>query len=204
MSKFVLVCLSFMAGVLTTLAVLGFGRISAQAPPPAQRPNPNQALSPSPLVPDTDPDGKPRGIWSQITMSNIVGIRPLQNLEDIPKFDPLNSRPILKNGYFSKEVQVLDGLDCRTCTFDNANLVYGGGPFNLENTQFTGQVSLQFVGAAANTIGMMKLTGLLKEEEAAIPQPEINKPVVETTIIKRQKAAPKVGFGTPYMGKMKR
>jgi len=198
MSRFALVCLSFLAGVLTTLAVLGIGPIFAQTASPSQTP-------PSPTVPDTDPNGKPRAVWNQFTISDVQGgfVDVLGLRGSIPTFPALNTRPIVKNSYFSREPQILDGLDCRTCTFDNANLVYGGGPFNFEATQFTGQVSIQFVGAAANTIGMLKLTGLLKEPNAPIQQPETDKPVPSTTVVKRQHTAPKVSFGAPYLGKMK-
>ena len=57
---------------------------------------------------------------------------------------------------FTGEKVTLDGNNYDECNFRNAKLVYGGGPPpNLIRCNFTGS-SLDFDGAAANTISLLK------------------------------------------------
>jgi hypothetical protein len=193
MSKIVIACISFAAGVIITIGALRIEVVLAQS---------------SERIPDTDPEGHRRPVLDHIgivgppgSVSAGTGVgMGMAGLEDIPKFEPLTTRPIFKNSTFTDEGQVLDGLDCRSCAFKDARLVYGGGPFNLEDARFSGKVSLQLTGAAANTVAMLKFVGLLEQPNAPIVQPQNNKPIERQSPIRR-KPNHSIDFGPPFVGR---
>ena len=65
----------------------------------------------------------------------------------------------------------LDGVVSDTEVFRNAKLRYGGGAFILKNTTVQGQIQVEFIGAAANTVTLMEWLGMVGCPAAA-PQPE--------------------------------
>jgi hypothetical protein len=185
MSKRWIACISFTLGIITALGTM---RVEAAL-----------AQSRDGRVPNTDPLGNGRAIVDGFAVVDGAADM-LGGVRDVPRFEPLNTRPIFMRMLFARNFQVLDGLDCRTCDFQDAHLIYAGGPFNLEGAHFSGNMSLQFIGAAANTISMLNLLGLLQESNAEIVQPQNNKPIERTAPVKRQSTAP-IDFGAPYIGR---
>ena len=79
--------------------------------------------------------------------------------------------------------QILDGLICDECTFKDSKFVYAGGAFSLKNVSFSGETSIEFTGAAANTLVMLRFLDAMKAGQR--PQPVNPKvPIVETAQLK--------------------
>ena len=79
--------------------------------------------------------------------------------------------------------QILDGMICDECTFKDSKLVYGGGAFALKNVSFSGETRVEFTGAAANTLTMLRFLKAMKAGQR--PQPvNPNVPIVETAQLK--------------------
>lgn len=183
MSKVWISCISFLVGVLATTVLLKSDSVSAQA---------TQAVS------DLDPAGHPRSILENVGV--VAGPNyAIGGLEDIPRFRPLNASPILKSVQVLGGHQILDGLDCRSCSFQDAQLSYGGGPFNLQDAHFSGSVSLTLEGAAANTVNMLNFLNLLQKPTGPIVSPKANKPIIHRAIVKRSPTAP-INFGPSFIG----
>jgi hypothetical protein len=115
----------------------------------------------------------------------------------IPSFIPLENTPIFEDFTFFNTGQPLDGLDCRGCKFNDVTLRYGGGAFNLDNTQFSGTTRLVLEGAAANTLAFLKLMNGLSTgiPPASLPP---NKPVERRA--RAKKPVPKIDFTAPFIG----
>jgi hypothetical protein len=182
MSKIGIACISFVAGICCALMLGNLPVIHA-----AQS-----------QVPDTNARGRPRNVIDGVLGVGTGGGIAFGNPS--PQVPPLSEFPIVKHlRLTSVKVQSLDGLDCRSCAFEDAKLVYSGGAFNLQDTHFGGNVSIEYSGAAANTIAMLELMGgLAKSEAAPIAQPTKQEPIKKTTTIKR---SPKkeLDFSAPFL-----
>jgi hypothetical protein len=97
----------------------------------------------------------------------------------IPRFLPIEKTPVFMQEVFTNiSAQTLDGLDCRGCTFNDANLEYGGGAFNLESPRFSGTTTLRLTGAAANTVALLKLFEDVDRDLPGLPAEfQQNKPI---------------------------
>lgn len=76
--------------------------------------------------------------------------------------------------------QTLDGFDCEGCGFKDAELRYGGGPFDLRFSNFSGTTHITLTGAAANTLALLTFfDGIQKGIPAApsIPDQPIKKKI---------------------------
>jgi hypothetical protein len=90
--------------------------------------------------------------------------------DSIPQFAPLKNNPIFLNDALISPKEVpLDGLDCRKCTFEDAPFIYAGGPFNLEDSKFKGTFTVDFVGAAANTLALVDFMQHVSNGSREIP-----------------------------------
>ena len=179
--KFTIALLSFAAGLLIS-PVLGRVEATSQQPPVPSIPH-------SPLQRAT--------IDHLVAERNSAPILP----NGIPIIKSLTDFPLVKTGEFSHDTAMpLDGLDCETCSFEDALLVYGGGPFRLGNATFKGRVGVQLVGAAANTVALLQLIAALKQNDSKVPQPQSNKPIRKQAQVKRPPNKP-IAFGAPFIGK---
>lgn len=115
----------------------------------------------------------------------------------IPSFIPLDSTPIFEDFTFFNVGQPLDGLDCRGCKFSDVTLRYSGGPYNLDNAQFSGTTRLVLEGAAANTLAFLKLLNGLSTgiPPASLPP---KKPIERKA--RAKKTLPKIDFTAPFIG----
>jgi len=136
------------------------------------------------------------GVIENVVMSNFGAGIALPDA--IPKVLPLEDNPIIKTTTFGDlGKQQLDGLDCRDCKFNNAGLVYGGGSWNLKNPTLSGTTTVSLVGAAANTLALLKFLSSIGKGVPGISFPQ-NAPI-------KQKAVAKKPFTTmqvtaPYIG----
>jgi len=119
----------------------------------------------------------------------------------IPAFPPIEKMPVFMQFLIASAKQPLDGLDCRGCTFDNVNLEYGGGAYNLEDPHFSGTTTLTLTGAAANTVGLLRLLEDIDHDIPGLPtefQP--NKPVHKEATAR--KPITHMTVTSPYLGHM--
>lgn len=157
MSRTLIAAISFLAGMsVSTL----FGNQSPSAP----------NRSPGQVISDLRPNGLPR---SRISASSAIGYAVPLELSDpvTPRILNINWEPIVEGTRLSGGTMRLDGLDCRKCILDEAHLIYGGGAFNLEGTTFSGTATIEYTGAAANTLAMVQLMHSLGIGEPSIPPP---------------------------------
>jgi hypothetical protein len=89
--------------------------------------------------------------------------------------------------------QILDGLDCDGCVFNNALLKYSGGAVRLEHASFTGTTTLELHGAAQNTIAVLNLMGYIAKG-GRIFLPSHKPPIRKATA----KAIVKGNFQSPH------
>lgn len=148
MSKFMVGAISFLAGIC--VSGIFAGSASQVSPHPASQ-----------VVSDFHPDGTPRPVLQGLVLASAVGPGTgsainMRGLE-VPQLADINLGPIVKRIGISNIAQQLDGLDCRNCLLDNAVLRYGGGPFNLVGTRVSGKITIEYTGAAANTVAMIDL-----------------------------------------------
>jgi len=115
----------------------------------------------------------------------------------IPMFRALETTPIFTDVTVFSTKQSLDGFECHNCQFDNAQLRYSGGAFNLENVRFSGITSVELAGAAANTVAFLKLLNGLSIG-APIASPTPNKPIQKRATTK--KPLPGINFTPPFIG----
>lgn len=81
--------------------------------------------------------------------------------------------------------QILDGLDCDGCVFNNALLKYSGGAVRLERASFTGTTTLELNGAAQNTVAVLNLLGYIAKGGkifAPSRKPPIRKATAKTAV----------------------
>jgi hypothetical protein len=89
------------------------------------------------------------------------------NVQVVPTVPPLPNI-ILHGGKFTGVPQVLDGMDCTQCEFNDAALMYGGGAFRLQDIKVSGTTHLTLIGAAANTVALLNF---LNGVEQGVPAP---------------------------------
>jgi hypothetical protein len=93
----------------------------------------------------------------------------------------------------------LDGINFQYNVFKSPTFVYGGGAYSMRDAEISGTVNFQFIGAAANTVQLLKSLGLLGNSPPpstpVVPQP--NTPRTEKTVIK---TTIKGDFVSPYDG----
>lgn len=82
---------------------------------------------------------------------------------------------VVLNGSTVTGAYEVDGLYCVNCKFTNAELIYGGGAYTLENATVLPPVRFRFTGAAANTFNFLASFGLIGCPAAA-PKPGIPNP----------------------------
>lgn len=91
-----------------------------------------------------------------------------------PRVPPLKHNRLIQVHIGNGFVTPLDGLECESCTFDNPVLEYGGGAFDLKDTTFKGQVTIQYTGAAANTIALIGyMNGISAPRPSAAVNPKV-------------------------------
>jgi hypothetical protein len=120
-----------------------------------------------------------------------TGAAAFENTDPVvPPILNINWEPIMEGNTLIGKEQRLDGLDCRHCVFNSAHLLYGGGGFNLEAASFLGTTTIEYTGAAANTLAMEGLMRSIGIGQAATP------PSAGQTIKRRTetKPAPKSTF----------
>lgn len=115
----------------------------------------------------------------------------------IPVFRALETTPIFTEVLVFNTKQSLDGFECHKCEFDNAELRYSGGAFNLEEVKFSGTTRVELSGAAANTVAFLKLlNGLSNGAATASPAP--NKPIERKATTKKPTGV--INFTPPFIG----
>jgi hypothetical protein len=93
-------------------------------------------------------------------------------------------------------VHKVDGTGCVGCSFTNVKFEYGGGAFRLENASVSGTVSIELVGAAANTATFLNLFGMLGCPAQPKPkQFDPNKPIIKTASLKEPEL---ITVSSPY------
>lgn len=85
----------------------------------------------------------------------------------IPKLLPLQEQ----SNTFHAVNFYLDGQNSDHDTFQNVLIIYGGGPFRLNQASFTGNVEFQFTGAAANTVYLLKFIDAVNQAKHPAPAP---------------------------------
>jgi hypothetical protein len=147
-------------------------------------------------VTDFTPNGRLRG---RVNGATLVGGEQAVALPStvIPRLINLNWMPIIEGSYLSSRSQVLDGLDCRGCVLENSHFIYSGGPFNFSNTTIRGSVSIEYRGAAANTIAMIDFVKGLGLGQSTETQPA-GQPIQRKTDIKPQPKK-KFDFSPPFV-----
>jgi hypothetical protein len=96
----------------------------------------------------------------------------------VPVVPPL-PHVALEGNSFQDAAYVLDGLECRGCTFKNVTLTYGGGAYLLQNANVSLPVKLNLTGAALNTAQLLQTFGLIGCPAKAVPQmPNPNAPTI--------------------------
>jgi hypothetical protein len=115
-------------------------------------------------------------------------IIPLRfNVPIIPGFGGAITDNIIvgANDPSGKPVYVLDGLSVKGNVFSNpAGVQYGGGAYKLEKAYIGGPVSLELIGAAANTAQLLQTFGLLSTKEPT-PVTLSPPPLQKNSIIKK-------------------
>jgi hypothetical protein len=178
MSKTLVAAISFLAGILTAISVGKIGKlVLAQSAPRVS--DMGRSLQEGDVHNGAVPTDRDR--------------------RGIPVVVPLTRFPVNFRETFLRGSKVLDGLDCRGCDFDGTHLIYGGGPFNLESAHFSGLISVEFTGAAANTLNMLKFIDWLQTSSSPIALPEINKTIERKAPVKR-KPTDAISFGPSFIG----
>ena len=141
----------------------------------------------------------PPSIRAQVTfdatnakgMSNFIRVNP----QSVPAFASLDSNGKAEGITLKHGKQTLDGLRCEQCTFDDAELSYSGGPFDLNKLGISGTTHISYSGAAANTVALLDL---LKSVGLGVDgvKTEPNTPIRRSTTTKR--AGTVVTFTAPY------
>jgi hypothetical protein len=158
-TKLVIAAVSFIAGATLSSA---FGH-QAAAPQPAP---PGQVIS------DFNPNGRLRSRIEGTFLRGGTGAQILELTDPVtPGIWNINHEPIIEGATFVGSKQTLDGLDCRGCIFQDPHLLYGGGAFNLENAKFVGTTTIEYTGAAANTLAMVGLMQSLGIGQDSPPPP---------------------------------
>jgi hypothetical protein len=142
------------------------------------------------------PSTEGRRVFKGVKISNFGSVG-LSIDRSVPQFIPIEKTPVFEELEISGEEQALDGLDCRSCTFSDSTLEYGGGAFNFTNVKFSGKTRLVLTGAAANTVAFLQfMHGIDKGIPSASLPP--NRPIEKTAITK--KPLGKIDFTAPYIG----
>ncbi len=90
----------------------------------------------------------------------------------------------------------VDGTGCVGCSFTNVKFEYGGGAFRLENAHVSGAITIELVGAAANTATFLNLFGMLGCPAHPTPkQFDPNKPIIKTASLKEPEL---ITVSSPY------
>lgn len=112
-----------------------------------------------------------------------------------PKIPPARS---LSEGNTNLDQTIyLDGINSRGDSFRNPTFVYGGGTFHLDSAKIEGNVGIQLIGAAANTVAFLAQFGMIGCQSAAKPAPQVdpNSPFIKRVSL----TAPLNGnFLSPY------
>jgi hypothetical protein len=78
----------------------------------------------------------------------------------------------------------LDGRDFRNCDVTDNSFVYAGGPFPLLEGAVFSRNSIQFVGAAANSLEMLRFVAASLSPEDRINLLKSNGLLLESDIVK--------------------
>jgi hypothetical protein len=113
---------------------------------------------------------------------------------------PAPPRMVDDGNIVERQVIDLDGMTISNGIFRDTTFVYGGGAYSLRNTTVSGNIEVDFIGAAANTVQFLKTIGLLRDSSPPSPATpsETNTPRKEKTTIK---TTIKGDFVSPYDGK---
>jgi hypothetical protein len=93
--------------------------------------------------------------------------------------------------------QMLDGLDCKECTFKDVTLTYAGGAYNFDHCNFSGTTRVVLSGAAANTMAILPLLQAITRGVPPKP-PTPQKPTEQTATAKQLMT---VSFASPFSPK---
>jgi hypothetical protein len=88
-----------------------------------------------------------------------------------PVIPPIRS--FLDGSTVNGSTQGIDGLSCVGCLMNVSELTYGGGAFNIANSVFPRETSVQLRGAALNTYNLLRALGALHTNAPARPQLKI-------------------------------
>jgi hypothetical protein len=153
-------------------------------------------VSASPLNPQASVPQKPQR--STISANAFGGDGEGVHIEGaIPMFRALETTPIFTDVTIFNTKQSLDGLECHNCNFNDADLRYSGGAFNLENVKFTGTIRLVLDGAAANTVAFLDLMKRISPG-APVVSPAPQTPIKKKAITKRPSTP--ISFTPPFIG----
>lgn len=98
------------------------------------------------------------GIHTSIWAQSIGGGGSMLGTQQwIPTVPPLRSDITQAGLKMSNGDQILDGLNCDECTFENVNFVYSGGEFHCKDCTFSGTINFDLRGAAKNTLVALEL-----------------------------------------------
>jgi hypothetical protein len=175
LSKFSIAVLGFLAGVFSTWLVIPANSVAA-------------SMS--------------RQQGRSIIDSSSFGHGALIDLPDsTPHFRPLEENPIFNNVRVWGQQQVLDGFECHSCLFEDAELSYSGGAFNIENARFSGTTHVVLSGSAANTVALLDLMNILSAGRAGTPiaQPLPPEKPIKKDAISKVPIGP-INFTPPFIG----
>lgn len=161
------ILLSFLAGVCSTLFV--FGLEGTYLPYSTVLANDSAALQEAPPPPGMG------GPWVHSAIFTGDRTPILRTLG--PEFDNAKIVGTAAN----PAAQILDGLNCKGCTFSNAVLTYSGGAVRLEDMAFTGTTTLRLEGAAANTVALLELWKAINKGLPTAPAVPSKPPVRRAT-----------------------
>jgi hypothetical protein len=92
-----------------------------------------------------------------------------QGVPTVPPL-PVGSRHVRVS--LSNAVQILDGLNCEECVFEDMTFTYSGGEYQCERCVFLGTIRFDLQGAAQNTLTVLELAKTMAARRVpAVPIP---------------------------------
>ena len=95
---------------------------------------------------------------------------------------------VSRGGTFTNITQPLDGLVMENPTFNNVIIEYSGGAYRLVNPTFSGPIHVNFKGAAANTLALMRFISAIEAQRKPKVLPP-NAPIIQLAVIKESISA---------------
>jgi len=115
----------------------------------------------------------------------------------VPRVPPLGNSGSSHNTFLNAEVP-LDGFRSSNNVYKGVTFVYGGGAYSLTDSTVVPPVQLKFVGAAANTLGLLNTFGMIGcPAKPQAPEVNPNTPIINKASLEKEL---KGDFVAPYSG----